>query len=1054
MNNGLLAFFTSGLSFLYLFFGQINHPLEKNKHLKKTTSLLQQEVGSKRELSSEQNPADKNICLPHKPQLARLKNDIFAHEQERNKLVNISFKNEKWRNIDLEKMPPIMAFALSKNGHLLTDEINFDQCQDLICIYNTIYDDETKLTGHILYWFYLKTGYFVTATRDHPRIIIPSNEKLENIIFQKHEIAHFWTIGNSLPTSMTFLPTLKWFYRGPYHPQGYSLRSIEEGKEKSFTYSALASTEGWIFFVDSCLNNQSYRNKDLGPILGLEELSTECFYHELTHHQDFSAGNYHKIATKRPSEKAPWQSLSGWKIIEEEKDGIIYYQWERSPEASFVTQYAKTSPIEDYADSWTYSRIFPNHTAKNHPQKFSYFKENFNLSYLNQGIFEQYQNFIDKGHLARASDLVNKCTLSQREDDSIGVGPEYQRCLQQVKKEETSNLISQIKSHFWEGCQFLSNKENENKLRMYSEAKLETLMSQVLSLNPRLKETLLSSKKLRQSIQESLDSGAVIMYCHNLKFNDQKLIEKCFIDTIKEQISLLGESDDQKVSLEVINYEVEKYLELNSFKEAQDKIFNLVQKHLRSLELDSSSHIKSLIDQCMKEENGANSKDMMTPYTGKDQFIAKDFLSCLNKNQSPILKKMVTTTINKQELEEYHLTFYIDQLRPSFLNELHNEIKMKASLEQIWIKEQFLEIKNNIYELLNKKYYSAQGGFNNECINDQSTIEVLNNIIISKNPNNRLFFHTVQEWNSNVTKEICLLISNQNKTSENFPSEDSINPRKKTLSKNLDIKFISVKIIQDLLNQTTDSEMAQINRCSILFTNQFFNKFAPSSTLREQCEIDFVKGIFSSKLPSCLNELKDNKSCQEALNKIRKDIFNNSSLNHFKKLMLKQEKVSSASIDLQRAISQCLKKKAHESEKSVPILELAKIFDSELEKNNYFHECLAQQIWQEGPDLLSQLNNILKAPLAIEQAKKDWDLLDNKKKWESTRENLHSRAKIIFKQKGFNTKLKCKNGWKTVEAELKIYFKNSWENRWYQEKEVFKILNSEKDYLINDYLKR
>ncbi len=1038
MSNKTLATI-SILLFIFFFFKTPNHIQEKNKLLKNSSLYLKNLKPAEndtinRGLSSE----EEQICLPHSPNLLRLQKEIKELELERNKLVNVSYKKKFWRNLELSSLSPSMAQALVKNDHLISKEIKIDDCTDLICVINTIYKDEGQLTGHLFYWFYLKTGYFITMSRDHPYLIIPSDEKLEKILFQKEELDFIWAVGQSLPPHMTFLPTMKTIYRSPIHP-GYKLLQKEDNQ--IFTSAAMAYSTGWIFFVDNCLEKKFSWQKE--ELLDLGSRAVECFYHELTHHIDYSLGNLHKNVDQRPSLSVDWMKLSNWKKVEERNNNKIIYRWAGDSTVNYISNYSQTSPHEDYAESWTFSRLKPEDSLIKIPEKFNYFKKIFGISYESDGQSQQYINFINKYATKRASQLVSNCSLSTNHNETTG--PDYQRCVEKVKEEEGDLIIKLIKDQYWESCQFLSSDHNKKSLADYSNNKIGEEMNKVLSLNPDLKKSLLASKKLREAISQSMDSDALIMYCSNLFGHSTTKLEECFNSTAQEQIVLLSEEIQSEVAPEIVSYEIDRYLKLNPFIEAKNNTAQLVKKHLISLDFSLPQKIDELIKNCMSKEN-RQAYELFSPYSGKEQFIEKGLLGCINTKAPPLIRDMISITLDaeKNQLQEYHLKYYFNNFLPSFLQDIHTQIQSRASSELFWMNQEFDSIRDSVLITLKNKYEGDPEKAINSCLKDSDLLPILEKIISQKHPQSILNFHTLAEWNLKVLKELCSgIVPLTSKSSE-------VNAEKLQLNKNLDIKFLTLQLIQDLFNNPDPGQIALINKCSMLFSNNFFTKNLESTNEYNNCKDNSVSELQKLKIPSCQAELKGKSICKDSLRKIQNEIFNSSSLDYFKKSFLNM--VSNSGPEAKNIIIRCNQNKAYEIESRNEAVFIKNIIDSEVGKNNFQNLCAANALAQFSGSLYDKLSMINRAVFATLEMKKELGTLDNKKKWEITRANLHLRTKLIMKNKKLKNRLACIQQWNNIEVELRRYFEMSWEMDWFEINSTMKSISSEKETIIADFL--
>jgi len=98
----------------------------------------------------------------------------------------------------------------------------------------------------------------------------------------------------------------------------------------------------------------------------------EVLVHELCHHHDFKnfAVSWNLISEAKGS---GFGKLSSWKE-KSKKDGSLY--WDSHDDAHFVSQYASSSPAEDYAESCMNYILHPTRLEKKAPEKYAYMKKN------------------------------------------------------------------------------------------------------------------------------------------------------------------------------------------------------------------------------------------------------------------------------------------------------------------------------------------------------------------------------------------------------------------------------------------------------------------------------------------------------------------------------------------------------------------------------------------------------------------------------------------------------------------------------------------------------
>lgn len=168
-----------------------------------------------------------------------------------------------------------------------------------------------------------------------------------------------------LPDSFRRLPTLRTIQR---YPDGYRTGRFTENAAamaQSSTWVNGASRPGRVVMFDSSLQTANTVKSQL------------YFIHEVFHHRDFSE---RARSGSEFGDKREFQGLSGWRSVDRTEVGQDGRQqrvraYETREGHSFVRDYAKSSPSEDFAESGAHYILAPDSLQRIDPDKYAWFKD-------------------------------------------------------------------------------------------------------------------------------------------------------------------------------------------------------------------------------------------------------------------------------------------------------------------------------------------------------------------------------------------------------------------------------------------------------------------------------------------------------------------------------------------------------------------------------------------------------------------------------------------------------------------------------------------------------
>lgn len=655
------------------------------------TLISHLEKGSSADNSAERTlaalPADK--CMQDVFSVNLLKSEIKALEKKYSSGTKVT---GKWKHLNLEDLPIPQANFLKTYGKRLgniskPDEFDYSACNDLPCIINKIYGKEDNVAGYVHYLWYLKMGNYLTAHNDvfggSYRTIVPGiyNEKVFAVsayLWSENELYAFWRLLHMMKAPHTELKTLTEIQRVP---RGEPFGFVED------RVCGLAWSHGIVTLEDGCLSPGT----DLYP-----GYFYEAVLHELSHQVDYHDGR--KISKTYRSQEQDYLDLSGLFLLKEYKDeaGITVRQWETKPEARLVSDYAGTSPAENFAETISHFRIHGsaakasiteahwNFTSKNY-----FFDKNFEESELiknwlvSQGPLISQLAFRAVGDCSK-SVQASASTYFKKTDFATPLLTSMVNCLGTKATEISKEVKSKIKVSDPDGCKVLTESTG---LTVWEP-----------SLKPEL--TLLMNKYLKE-LQADKTYFAKIQAFHD-EIPKREMANNAFLACSD------SETEETCYQTSILKLALEKIAPLNlPAAHAQD----LAELYLSSHPIDDTrqylnSYYKSFVAshkaQIDLEASDTWAKCMALPIsdalppTGKhftlgDGYMVSSIYNCLNvefpDSAKSIVRNLSVGDIKVQHPKEEVLLY--DEVRPELQKSLMDlylkkkEIENKAALEYI-----------------------------------------------------------------------------------------------------------------------------------------------------------------------------------------------------------------------------------------------------------------------------------------------------------------------------------------------------------------------------------
>jgi hypothetical protein len=232
-------------------------------------------------------------------------------------------------------------------------------CSTVFCAFEK--NLKSKESAFQLFNIAAKSGYVLTLDQSlNPRNL--------NQVWSPAEIREMDAAVNKLPKELKQLKHLKKIER---MVDGYRIEGHNANVAAFATNYDFMENEAKIVMYDTGLSEKS------SGLMAYDSVAwpQEVLVHELCHHHDYN-GDYDSYFSSEyysMNEDKGFSTLSGWKKTLDSHGGD---KWVYSTNAQFISDYAKTNPIEDYAETCMNYVLHPNELQRMVPLKYSYMKKN------------------------------------------------------------------------------------------------------------------------------------------------------------------------------------------------------------------------------------------------------------------------------------------------------------------------------------------------------------------------------------------------------------------------------------------------------------------------------------------------------------------------------------------------------------------------------------------------------------------------------------------------------------------------------------------------------
>lgn len=577
------------------------------------------------------------------PPAASCRSELFTLDEVKREALHYEAQLESerkitgtWKHLRLSNLPVAQAKFLKAVGTKFGDVNNpsstdVSACQDAPCVVNAVYQSADGLEGWMTYLWYLKMGSVLSFKNK----IFEQNDARGGIyggkaypltayLFSRDELYAFWRMSHALPTVYKTLSDLKEFHRVP--------RGADIEGRGAMT-CGLAYSQGYISLNDGCLNFSL--TKDSGFIY-------EGTTHEMAHQIDYQWGKRDTVNSFYYSDTGAWIEAGGWSLREyrDEATQRTVREWTSTlANEQFVRDYARTSPVEHFADTAAYYRYEGETTKRKVPTVvYSILKNSVyeQLEFDSAGLMSQFQKEavqLLSDDLFRAVAACEENPVSSASDpvlpaDSFpfAVGVELRRCLGGQLKQLVDQAVVEAKLQHVDGCRVL---RPQQRLTEYKQRIHDQFLQQAVGHIRTSRENQDYFKRLKefyQNLEERVLPLRMMAGCYGDL--DEK---KCYEDSVTELLDDL--IPDDLVQAENLQADLRKmFLDANKFETVKVETIKVHQDFIFTQSALISESAQELWNACRALPLTDHDSPVSGPLSLGEAWMASSQYNCLNRD--------------------------------------------------------------------------------------------------------------------------------------------------------------------------------------------------------------------------------------------------------------------------------------------------------------------------------------------------------------------------------------------------------------------------------------
>lgn len=634
------------------------------------------------------------------PAAASCRSELFSLDEVKREALHYEAQLESerkltgtWKHLSLGQLPVAQAKFLKAVGTKFGDlnnaaGVDVSACEDAPCVVNAVYKSVDGLEGWATYLWYLKMGSVLSFKNKvfeqkdarggvYGDVAYP----LSDYLFSREELYAFWRMSHALPTTYKTLTDLKEIQRVPR-------KADIEGRGP--LVCGLAYSQGYIVLNDGCLSFSL--SKDSGFIY-------EGTTHEMSHQIDYHWGKRNGSGSFYYSDNGAWQAAGGWTINEyrDETTQQMVRQWASSlKNEQFVRDYARTSPVEHFADTAAYYRYEGETTKRKVPSEV--------YAILKNSVYEQ-QDFDPAGLLSQfkasalqvfSSDVfraVAACeeNAASRASDPIipassfpfAVGVEMRRCLGGHLQALVEQAVVDAKLQHVDGCRMLRVPQ---RLSEYKQKIQDEFLTQIVGHIRTSRENQDYFNRLRE-FYKNLDQRVVPLRLMTGCYGDLDE-KKCYHDAIDDLLSELIPVD--MVQAENLQADLRKmFLEANRFEAVKVETIKVHQDFIFTQSALINESVKKLWTSCRALPLTDHDAPVSGPLSLGEGWMASSQYNCLNGD----ITKEVRSAVGEMSFEQLGVTegkegmLLYDLTLPLFVKELRQLYEYDSQAEETRIEK-------------------------------------------------------------------------------------------------------------------------------------------------------------------------------------------------------------------------------------------------------------------------------------------------------------------------------------------------------------------------------
>lgn len=582
----------------------------------------------------------------------------------------------KRHGFDLARFTRPNAEFLSRSGALLPlQEVNVSDCADAICVLTRIYKAEAPALKH--YAWYLRSGYLLAANDNEPHYSFGGKMAYSDFLFSDAELSAFYRVSWMLNDTMLGLPSLQSIHRMPKGAKA-------SDRPQSCGLAFGNKWHGNILLMDRCLISRPGHDSDIHVNIT----------HEITHRADAYQGPKN---SKFLSETAAWLELSGWKreTAEDKAKKATKTSWVREGKHDgFVTDYAKTNPTEDFAETVAYFRHMPDDALSKAPKK-SAFVANLlfeGRTFDTKGLGVAYESILSSRLSASVLPLAQECAEAPHSGEIVsessaealvalplhGVSEGLASCIRSGVLARIQAGIDELRATELEACDYLSTRESALRSRVLARAnaELEKVALEQDSLLPRLA----AARELRDALELEHDPRETYRACR-AREDASLCYERSLEDAFDRHSLPYSRALGDALALERANY-----LAVNSFTKVAARTTALFRTVLEGSEALVVAAAERRWHECMAQPAELDGALPITrPFTGGTRFVQSGILTCVNESafrDLDAIKDRHAARMGITGFDADATLFVRELLLPGYIGALNRQLERDARAEE------------------------------------------------------------------------------------------------------------------------------------------------------------------------------------------------------------------------------------------------------------------------------------------------------------------------------------------------------------------------------------